>query len=74
MLLVWLIIVKVFTAIGLGITGVGLLSTIIAEPAVIGIDAISIVMDLLRVVGYHVIKNMSFKIEKHEEIALSAVS
>ena len=33
------------TAIGLGITGVGLLSTIVAAPAVIGIEAVSIVMD-----------------------------
>ena len=34
-------------AIGLGITGVGLLSTIVAAPAVIGIEAVSIVMELL---------------------------
>ena len=61
-------------AIGLGITGVGLLSTIVAAPAVIGMEAISIVMDLLRVVGNHDIKNMSFTIEKHEEIAMLAVS
>ena len=39
------------TAIGLGITGVGLLSTIVAAPAVIGMEAVSIVMGLLRVVG-----------------------
>ena len=36
-----------FTGIGLGITGVGLLSTIVAAPAVIGIEAVSIVMGLL---------------------------
>ena len=39
------------TAIGLGITGVSLLSTIVAAPAVIGMKAVSIVMGLLRVVG-----------------------
>ena len=39
------------TAIGLGITGVSLLSTIVAAPAVIGMEAISIVMGLLRVEG-----------------------
>ena len=38
-------------AIGLGITGVGLLSTIVAAPAVIGMKAVSIVLGLLRVVG-----------------------
>ena len=39
------------TAIGLGITGVSLLSTIVNAPAVIGMEAVSIVMGLLRVVG-----------------------
>ena len=52
------------TAIGLCITGVGLLSTIVAAPAVIGMEAVSIVMGLIRVVGNHAIKKMSLKIEK----------
>ena len=55
------------TAIGLGITGVRLLSTIVAAPAVI-------VMGLLRVLGNRAIKRMSLKIEKHEKIAMLAVS
>ena len=62
------------TAIWLGITGVGLLSTIVAVPAVIGMEAVSIFMGLLRVVGNHAIKKMSLKIEKHEKIAMLAVS
>ena len=62
------------TAIGLGITGVGLLSTIVAAPAVIEMDAISIVMGLLRVVWIHAIKKMSLNIEKHEKITMLAVS
>ena len=33
------------TAIALGITGVDLLSTIVAAPAVIGMEAVTIVMD-----------------------------
>ena len=53
------------TAIGLGITGVGLLSTIVAAPAVIGMKAVSIVMGLLRVVGNQAIKKLSLKIEKN---------
>ena len=61
------------TAIGLGITGVGRLSTIVAAPAVIGMEAVSIVMGLLRVVGNYAIKKMSLKIEKHEKIAMLAV-
>ena len=62
------------TAIWLGITGVGLLSTIVAVLAVIEMEAVTIVMALLRVVGNQAIKNMSFKIEKHEKIAMLAVS
>ena len=38
------------TAIGLGITGVSLLWKIVAAPAVIGMEAVSVVMGLLRVV------------------------
>ena len=53
------------TAIGLGIAGVSLLSTIVATPAVIGMEAVSIVMRLLRVVGSRAIKKMSLKIEKN---------
>ena len=55
-------------AIGLRITGVGLLLTIVAAPAVIGMEAVSIVMGLLRVVGNQAIKKMSLKIEKHEKM------
>ena len=60
------------TAIGLGITG--LLSTIIPAPAVIPMEAVSIVMGLLRVEGNRAIKKMPLKIDKHEKIAMSAVS
>ena len=61
-------------AIGLGITEVGLLSTIVAAPTVMGMEAVSIFMGLLRVVGNQAIKKMSLKIEKHEKIAILAVS
>ena len=62
------------TAIGLSITGVSLLSTIVAAPAVIGMEAVSIVVGLLRVLGNRAIKKISLKIEKHEKIAMLAVS
>ena len=62
------------TAIGLGITEVDLLSTIVADPAVIGMEAVSIVMEFLGVIGNRAIKKMSLKIEKHEKIAMLAVS
>ena len=57
------------TAFGLGITGVGLLSTIVAAPTIIGMETLSYVMGLLRVLGNRAIKKMSLKIEKHEKIA-----
>ena len=44
------------TAIGLGITGDNLLSTIVAALAAIGMKAVSIVMGLLRVLGNRTIK------------------
>ena len=62
------------TAIGLGITGVGLLSTNVAAPAVSGMEVVSIVMGLLRVIGNQAIKKLSLKLEKHEKIAMLAVS
>ena len=62
------------TVIGLGITGDSLLLTIVAAPAVIGMEAVSIVMGLLRFVRNRAIKTLSLKIEKHEKIAMLAVS
>ena len=62
------------TAIGLAINGVGLLSTIVAAPAVIGMEAVIIVMGLLRVVRIRAIKTISLKIDKHDNIAMFAVS
>ena len=61
------------TAIGLGITGVDLLLAIVAEPAVIGIEAVTIVRQLLWVVGNRAIKEI-LKIEKHEQVSMLAVS
>ena len=42
--------------------------------SVIGMEAVSIDMGFLRVVGNHAIKKMLLKIEKHEKIAMLAVS
>ena len=62
------------TAIGLGITGVSLLSIIVIASAVIEMAAVSIDMELRRVVGNRTTKKMSMKIEKHEKIAMLSVS
>ena len=61
-------------AIGFGITEVCLLSAKVAAPAVIGMETISIVMGLLRVVGNQAIKKLSLKIEKYEKIAMLVIS
>ena len=58
------------TVIGLSITGFGLLSTIVAAPTVIGMEAVSIVMGLLWVVGNQAIKYLSLKIENLKRLFL----
>ena len=62
------------TAIGLGTTGVGLLSTMVAVPAVIGMKAVSIVMGLFQIVRNLATKKFSLKIERHEKIMMLDVS
>ena len=49
------------TSIGLGITGVDVLSTIVAAPAVIGMETITIVMGLARVVEIMLLKRCRWK-------------
>ena len=53
------------TGIEIGITGVGHLSTIVSAPVVIGMEAVTIVMGILRVVENRAIKTLSLKIEKN---------
>ena len=62
------------TAIGLDTIGVRLLSTIVAAPAVSGIEAVLVAMGLIRVVGNRATKMLTLKIAKHEKIAMIAVS
>ena len=56
------------TAIGLGITGVRLLSTIVAAPAVIGIEVVSILMGFSSSCRKSSTKNLPLNSEKHEKI------
>ena len=53
------------TAIGLGITGVGFLATIVAAPVMIGIESLAIVVVITKVVGCQAKKKCSLKAEKH---------
>ena len=56
----------------MGITGVGLLPTIDAAPVMIGIDLVAIVVGIIKVIGNHVKKTCSHKIEKHKKIDMLA--
>ena len=54
------------TAIGLDITGVVLSSTIVTAPAMNEIEAVTIVVRIVKVIGNQAKK--TFKVEKHEKI------
>jgi len=64
--------VLVVTSIGLNAIGLGLLSTIIAAPAVITIQAVSLGALILIKTGDRVNKNLNVKAEKHEKIKVLA--
>jgi len=64
--------VLVVTSIGLNAIGLGLLSTIIAAPAVISIQAVSLGALILIKTGDRVNKNLNEKAEKHEKIKVLA--
>ena len=60
------------TMIGLNITGVGLLTTIIAATAMTGIEAVAIIIGLLKVLGKQARNKCSLKAKKHEKIEMLA--
>ena len=53
---------------GGGAGGIGLLSTVIAIPAVIAIEGMALFMGILSIIGKHSIKKFTSKAEKHEKI------
>ena len=57
---------------GLGVAGVGLLSTIIAAPIVISMEATALATGLMGIVGGLVNKRLMRKAEKHEKIKVLA--
>ena len=59
---------------GLGIGGLGLLSTIVAAPIVIVMEGVALGTGALSIVGKYVNKKISAKAEKHERIKTLAVS
>ena len=59
-------------ALGLGITGVGLLPTIVAAPVMIGIESVAIVVGIIKVIANHVKKTCSLIMKKHEKFGMLA--
>ena len=60
--------VLIAITIGGGAGGIGLLSTVIAVPAVIAIEGVALFMGLLSIIGKCSVKKSTSKAEKHEKI------
>ena len=61
-------------SMGLGVGGVGLLSTIVAAPVVLGLEAGSLVCGILAVASKYVGRRLATKAKKHDEIRVLANS
>lgn len=59
---------------GMGIGGVGLLSTIIAAPVVLGLEIAALACGVLGVTGKFVSRRLAVKAKKHDEIRVLAES
>ena len=53
---------------GLTISGIGVLSTVVAAPIVIAMEGMAVVAIVLRFIGSRVNKKLALKTEKHEKI------
>ena len=60
--------VLITITIGAGVGGIGLLSTIVAAPAVIAIEGVALFTGLLSIIGKYSVKKSTSKAEKHEKI------
>ena len=60
--------VLITITIGAGAGGIGLLSTIVAAPAVIAIEGVALFTGLLSIIGKYSVKKSTSKAEKHEKI------
>ena len=60
--------VLIAITIGGGAGGIGLLSTVIAVPAVIAIEGVALFAGLLSIIGKYSVKKSTSKAEKHEKI------
>jgi hypothetical protein len=60
--------------IGLGITGIALLSTVVATPVSIACEGVAIGLGALSIFGNHQNKKLMLKAEKHEKIKVLSES
>ena len=61
-------------SMGLGVGGVGLLSTVVAAPVVLGLEAGYLACGILAVAGKYVGRRLATKAKKHDEIRVLANS
>ena len=59
-------------SMGLGATGVGLLSTIVAAPAVVALKSVAVGAGVFSMIGKYMSKRLSLKAQKHEKITVIA--
>ena len=62
--------VLIAVSMGLGIAGVGLLSTIVAAPVVVALEILSIYTGVLSIIGKYASKKLLLKAQKHEKITV----
>ena len=60
--------VLITITLGAGAGGIGLLSTIVAAPAVIAIEGVTLFTGLHSIIGKYSVKKSTSKAEKHEKI------
>ena len=64
----------VASSLGMGVAGVGLLTTIIAAPVVVGLEAAAVICGLASFAGKYVSRRLLVKAKKHDEIHVLALS
>ena len=66
--------VLVASSLGMGAVGVGLLSTIIAAPIVVALEAAAVACGLAGIAGKYISRRLLVKATKHDEIRVLALS
>ena len=64
--------ILVVTSMGLGVAGVGLLSTVVLAPIVVAMEGVAMGAGLLSIVGKYANKKLLIKAQKHERIKILA--